>query len=71
MKELSVLDSFIVRIYRIDMENSRNINGLVEVMDGSRERKPFSDLDELGAILNPHDGKIQKGRKKYTKNVTP
>ena len=51
MTELSTANSFIVRIYRIDTEDRRKITGLVETMDGSGERIPFTDIDELAAVL--------------------
>jgi hypothetical protein len=52
MTELSATDSFIVRIYRFDTEDQRKLTGLVESMDGAGERLPFTDMDELAAILN-------------------
>ena len=52
MTELSTAESFIVRIYRIDTEDPKKLTGLVESMDGSGERKPFTNLDELAALLN-------------------
>lgn len=64
MSERLTVDSFIVRIYRADTENRRKFTGMVEAMDGSGSREPFTDLDELGAILNRHTGKPQKKRGK-------
>ena len=52
MTELSTADSFIVRIYRIDTKDQRKLTGLVEAMDGSGERTPFADVEELAAVLN-------------------
>lgn len=52
MTELSTADSFIVRIYRIDTEDRKMLTGLVEAMDGSGERTPFTDIEELAAVLN-------------------
>jgi hypothetical protein len=52
MTERTVSDSFIVRIYRFDTEDRRRITGLVEATDGTGERSPFTDIDELAAILN-------------------
>jgi hypothetical protein len=52
MTELSTAESFIVRIYRIDTENPKRLTGLVEAMDGSGERTPFTDIDELATVLN-------------------
>jgi hypothetical protein len=64
MTEHSATDSFIVRIYRFDTEDQRKLTGLVETMDGSGERLPFTDMDELAAILNRCVGKPRKRRKK-------
>lgn len=58
------LDSFIVRIYRIDPEDLQKITGLVETTDGSGMRKSFADLTELGAILKNCAGGPGKMRKK-------
>ena len=52
MTERTTSDSFIVRIYRFDTEDQRKLTGLVETMDGAGERLPFTDMDELAAILN-------------------
>lgn len=52
MAKLSTRDSFIVRVYRYDPEDKRQVTGLVEATDGSGVATPFMDTDELGAILN-------------------
>jgi hypothetical protein len=52
MTERTTSDSFIVRIYRFDTEDQRKLTGLVETMDGAGERLPFTDMDELAAILS-------------------
>ncbi len=65
MTEHTILESFIVRIYRIDTNDPGKITGLVEVLDGSGDREPFAALDELGALLNRRAGKQKKrGRRK-------
>jgi len=51
MAQLSTADSFIVRIYRIDTEEQKRLTGQVEPLDGSRERTPFTDVEELAAVL--------------------
>lgn len=51
MTVLSTAKSFIVRLYRIDTDDDRKITGLVEALDGSGERVPFTDSDELSAVL--------------------
>jgi hypothetical protein len=69
MAEYSTLDNFIIRIYRVDTEDCRKITGLVEMMDGSGEREPFADLDELGALLNRHLSRPPKKQKKRSKTI--
>lgn len=64
MTEKLTLDSFIVRIYRTNMEDSHKITGLVEAMDGSGEREPFADMDELAAILKRRIYQPPKRRRK-------
>jgi hypothetical protein len=51
MTELSTAQSYIVRVYRVDPDEPRKIAGLVEPMDGSGERIPFTDLGQLAALL--------------------
>ena len=67
MTELSTAHSFVVRIYRIDTEDTRNITGLVEAMDGSGECMPFVNADELVALLNrmtfPRKARRRAGKK--------
>jgi hypothetical protein len=70
MTEKLTLDSFIVRIYRADMEDQRKITGLVEVMDGSGEREHFASMDELAVILNRSAGRPQKYMKKKAVQVS-
>ena len=67
MTELTTANSFIVRVYRVDLENPHKLTGLVETMDGSGARAPFTDLDELAALLRCPPGK-QGGRKRRTKH---
>lgn len=64
MTELSTAVSFIVRIYRIDTEDQKKLAGLVEAMDGSGERTPFTDIIELTAVLNGLVNGHRKGRRK-------
>jgi hypothetical protein len=66
MTKLSTANSFIVRIYRIDTEDQRKLTGLVEAMDGSGERTPFTNSDELAAVLSRGTEK-RNGRRKMTK----
>ncbi|MBI5591016.1 MAG: hypothetical protein HY881_11095 [Deltaproteobacteria bacterium] len=57
MTELLTADSFIVRIYRMDTEDPKKLTGLVEALDGSGKRVPFTDIDELAAALNQDAGR--------------
>jgi hypothetical protein len=68
MTELSTLDSFIVRIYRINTNDISKITGIIEALDGSGKRESFADLDELGMILTRFAGNSGKGRKKRNKS---
>jgi hypothetical protein len=51
MTEHTALDSFIVRIYRVDMEDPRKTAGLVESTDESGKQEPFTDMDDPAPIL--------------------
>jgi hypothetical protein len=51
MTEHTALDSFIVRIYRVDMEDPRKTAGLAESTDGFGKQEPFTDMATLAAIL--------------------
>jgi hypothetical protein len=46
-----VLKNYIVRIYRCEKNNPRNLVGVVEQV-GVEERKAFTNLDELWKILS-------------------
>ncbi len=66
MTELSTAKSFVVRIYRVDTEDWRKLTGLVETLDGSGEKTPFTNIDELAEILSRGaavPGKWKRGRK--------
>lgn len=63
MTELSTANSFIVRVYRVDTEEPHKLVGQVETLDGSGDRQPFVDLDELAALLSRGAGK-RRGRRK-------
>lgn len=43
--------------------------GLVEALDGSRERTPFTDIDELAAVLNRGMGKRGGRRKNLRRRI--
>lgn len=51
MTTTSVLDTYIIRVYRVDPEDCRRITGLIETIDGNGIRTPFDGLDELNEII--------------------
>jgi hypothetical protein len=57
MTETATAKSFIVRVYRMDPDDSRQLVGQVEALDGSGECQPFADAAELTALLNRKAGK--------------
>jgi hypothetical protein len=46
------MNSYLVRIYREEEDNPRNFVGTVEKI-GDEDKRAFTSLDELWAILNP------------------
>jgi len=50
------MDSYIVRIYRRDMNDPRRIAGLVELVE-QEEKRAFTGIEELVNILVPVPGK--------------
>ena len=49
----TVLANYIVRIYRFQKNNPRHLVGVVESVEGERrEKKAFTNLDDLWEILN-------------------
>lgn len=55
------MESYIVRIYRRDERDRHKLSGLVEVA-GSDEKRRFSSLDGLGAIMSPEKKAGKKGQ---------
>ena len=51
------MENYIVRIYRFQKDNPRHLVGVVESVEGERrEKKAFTNLDDLWEILNcPRD----------------
>jgi hypothetical protein len=56
------MDSYVVRIYRRDINHPQNLVGLVECVEGKQER-PFTNFEELRAILEPQAGPYPGGEK--------
>ncbi len=54
------LDSFIIRIYRVDPGNDRGLVGIVELVDGSGQHETFFDAEELGSILHRHTQAVRR-----------
>jgi hypothetical protein len=54
-----------VRIYRYDSEDQCILTGLVEALDGSGERTPVTDANELAAVLSR--SMERRGRRKNLK----
>jgi hypothetical protein len=50
-KGKSLMENYLLRIYRIEKDNPRNLVGLVEKI-GDKKRLGFASLDELWEILN-------------------
>lgn len=40
-----------VRVYRVDTEDPQKLIGMIEAMDGSGERLPFNNVEDLAAVL--------------------
>ncbi len=64
MTEQSILESFIIRVYRIDTRDPGRVTGILEPVDGSGEPEPFVGLDELGLALSRRAGKGGKKRRR-------
>ena len=64
MAELSTRDSFIVRVYRFDTEDSAKVSGLIEAIDGSGANSSFKNMNELGAILNKFVNRRKKSKER-------
>jgi hypothetical protein len=56
------MDSYVVRIYRRDINHPKNLVGLVEFVEGKQERA-FTNFAELWAILEPQAGPYPEGEK--------
>ncbi len=50
-----MVDNFIIRLYRFEKDNPRNLVGLVEIV-GKKGRMAFTNMDELWEILNSSFG---------------
>lgn len=67
MAEISVADSFVVRIYRYDTEDLNKFTGQVEKLDDSNERHSFTTMDELATAFKQG---MEKRRSKQSRTKT-
>ena len=61
------MDSYMVRIYRQEEDNSRMFVGTVQKV-GTEAKEVFSTLDELWSILNHEKKKGVRGKKETANN---
>ena len=54
------MEDFIIRLYRFEKGNPRNLVGLVEIV-GKKGRMGFTTMDELWEILNSSFGEEKEG----------
>ena len=47
-----LVQSFVVRIYRFDPAERRQVAGVIEAVDGSGTGRPFADTTQLGEVLS-------------------
>lgn len=58
------IDTYIIRIYRRDEDDPRNIAGLVEIIGGD-EKMTFTSWEELqGVLMRDSDGREKEVRLK-------
>lgn len=58
----TTMDSYILRIYRLDRKKPQHLVGLVEKV-GVKEKKPFTNLQELWDILRSTERRAPVERK--------
>ncbi len=47
------MENYIVRIYRFEKNNPKNLVGIVELVEGpKRDKRAFTSFDDLWEILN-------------------
>lgn len=61
------LNTYIVRIYRSEEGIPHNLVGVVEEV-GKKEKRAFSNLDDLWDILKPHKKTVQRKREESRKD---
>ncbi len=59
------MQTFIVRVYRFQTDQPNSLVGVVEsVNDEKREKKAFTNLDDLWVILNSQMKGVKRGGEK-------
>jgi hypothetical protein len=61
------MENYLLRIYRIEKDNPRNLVGLVEKI-GDKKRMGFASLDELWEILNSSKARNSESQSSIEKN---
>ena len=58
----TVVNSYILRVYRLDRKNPKNLVGVVEEV-GRKQKKAFTNLEELWEILSQQKGTTYNNRR--------
>ena len=58
----TVVNSYILRVYRLDRKNPKNLVGVVEEV-GHKQKKAFTNLEELWEILSQQKGTTYNNRR--------
>lgn len=62
-----IVDNYIVRIYRRNEDDPREVTGIVECVE-TEERQAFHNLDELWNVLKSPMSRLALRREKITKS---
>jgi hypothetical protein len=63
----TLMENYLLRIYRIEKDNPRNLVGLVEKI-GDKKRMGFASLDELWQFLNASAAKNSQPKSSIEEN---
>ncbi len=64
------MENYIVRIYRFEKDNPRQVVGIVESVENEgREKRAFTNLDDLWEILNSRMSETTPPRQGQTRQV--
>lgn len=64
MTKLLTSDSYLVRIYRVDSDDPHRLAGQLEALDGSGTCTPFTDSEQLAALLGRGAGPKRSARRR-------